>query len=513
MQLKSLCFRRSVLAVICLLPAFVILFTGAVSPSHAGGTLRFGMYEDAISLDPIIPSDNASIHTILLIFDQLVRTGCSGESIEPGLAESWEISTDRLTYTFHLRTAHFSNGQPVTAQDVVFSLNRAAGKESRWASFYKPIKEMQAVDPQTVKLILKEPFTPIMANLAMWSASIVPRELVEKDPKAFANRPVGSGPFILKEWRKGEKLLMVKNPYYWQTGKPYVDSVDISIDPEDNTRMLKLRSGELDIAASVPFNMINTLEKAKNVDIVVSDVLRSDFILLNTTRKPFDDVRVRRALNLAVNKEQIIQTILFGMGKVAKSTLPIMRYYNHDIEPYTYNPAKAKELLAQAGFPDGFKSTMLVVSGEPAAGQAAVVIQDSLKQIGVDIQISMLEGGTHWETTKSGNYDMAMSYCTSDTLDPDQIIGFTMLTPGRADSYHTRFKNEEINQLFVQGRTTPDGPQREQIYKKLLALHYQDAPFIFLYHIPSVYAAQTNVHNFRICATSNYRLEDVMLQK
>ena len=513
MQLKSLFFRRWVVTAIFLLTALVLSFSANVSPSFAGGTLRFGMYEDAISLDPIIPSDNASIHTILLIFDQLVRTGCSGESIEPGLAESWTISPDNLTYTFKLRTAHFSDGKPVTAEDVVFSLNRAAGKESRWASFYKPIKAVQALDPQTVKLTLKEPFTPIMANLAMWSASIVPEAIVAKDPKGFANRPVGSGPFMLKEWRKGEKMIMAKNPHYRQAGKPYLDGVEFSVDPEDNTRMLKLRSGELDIAANVPFNMISTLEKAKRVNIVVNDVLRSDFILLNTTRKPFDDIRVRQALNLAVNKEQIIKTILFGMGKVAKSTLPIMRYYNHDIAPYTYDPAKAKELLAQAGYPNGFESTMLVVSGEPTASQAAVVIQDSLKKIGVDIKISMLEGGTHWETTKSGNYDMAMSYCTSDTLDPDQIIGFTMLTPGRADSYHTRFKNEEINRLFVEGRTTPDGDQREQIYKKLLAMHYHDAPFIFLYHIPSVYAARDNVQDFRICATSNYRLEEVKLQQ
>lgn len=509
---KRRLIRLAALGAALLLMALVFTVSGVVAPALAKGTLRFGMTEDPISLDPVIPSDNASIHTILLIFDQLVRAGVTGETIEPGLAESWTISDDGLEYTFKLRAAKFSTGDPVTAEDVVFSLKRAAGKESRWASFYKPIKGVTALDTQTVKIVLKEPFTPIMSNLAMWSASIVPKKVVEKDPKGFATKPVGSGPFSVKEWRRGEKIVMVKNPYYWQQGKPYLDGVEFFIEPEDNTRILKLRSGELDVAANAPFNLIQSLEKDKDVNVVVNDVLRSDFVLLNTTKKPFDNVKVRQALNMAVDREQIIKGILFGRGKIAKSSLPIMKYYNHDIETYKFDLEKAKSLLADAGHPDGFEAELLVISGQPVASQTAVVMQSSFQKLGVKIKISMLEGGTHWDTTKSGNYEMALSYCTSDTIDPDQIIGFTMLTPGRADSYHTRFKNEKINELFVKGRTTLDGPAREKIYKEILSLHYQDAPFIFLYHIPSVYGVRSNIKNFQICATSNYRLEEVKIE-
>jgi len=502
---KSLRFFSSV-------SLFLITFIVAVGFSNetkAGGTLKFGMIEDAISLDPIIPSDNESIWTQLLIFDQLVRTGVNGTEVEPGLAGKWSVSENGLEYTFNLRDAKFSNGQPVTAEDVVYSLNRAAGENSRWASFFKPIKNVVAVDAKTVKLILKEQFTPILSTLGLFSASIVPKSVVEAGEKNFANNPIGSGPFKLEKWGKGEKIVLVKNSYYWQPGKPHIDGVEFYIEPEDNTRMLKLQNGELDIAANVPFNMIKTFEKNKDIDIQVTNVLRSDFILMNTTKKPFNDIKVRHALNLAIDKEQIIQTILFGMGKIAKSSLPIMKYYNHDIVPYESNLEKAKKLLTEAGYPDGFSATLLVISGQPVANQTAVVVQDAYRKLGIDLKISVLEGGTHWETTKSGNYDMALSYCTSDTIDPDQIVGFTMLTPGRADSYHTRYSDPKINELFEKGRKVLDSPEREAIYKEIQSLHYQDAPFVFLYHIPAVYGVRSSIKEFIVCATANYRLEEV----
>lgn len=509
--MKATRFRTvmSVLSV-CLLVGFIT--PGLSNQAQAESVLKFGMIEDIISFDPIIPSDNASIWTQLLIFDQLVRTGVKADKVEPGLASSWSVSENGLEYTFHLRDAKFSNGQSVTADDVVFSLQRAAGEASRWASFFKPIQKVEAIDPQTVKIFLKEPFTPILSTLGLFSASIVPRNVVEKDEKSFANQPIGSGPFMLENWRKGEKIILTKNPNYWQPGKPYVDKVEFYIEPEDNTRMLKIQNGELDIAANVPFNMIQSLKKIKDIDVVIADVLRSDFILLNTTKKPYDDIRVRQALNYAVDKQQIIDTILFGMGKVAKSTLPIMKYYNHDIQTYDYNLEKAKALLKEAGYDKGFTATLLVVSGQPVANQTAVVVQDAYRKLGIDVKISLLEGGTHWETTKSGKYDMALSYCTSDTIDPDQIVGFTMLTPGRANSYHTQFKDERINELFVKGRALPDGPNREAIYKEIQKLHYNDAPFVFLFHTPAVYAIRSNVKDFVLCATSNYRLEDVKIK-
>jgi peptide/nickel transport system substrate-binding protein len=489
--------------------ASFFLLIGISAQAHAGGVMRLAMIEDALSLDPIIPSDNASIWTVLLIFDQLVRTGVDGKTLEPGLAEKWDISEDGIEYTFYLRDAKFSTGEDVTANDVAYSLERAAGEESRWASFFKPIKKVEVVDKKTVKIILHKPFTPMLSNLALWSASIVSKSAVEKEGKNFANNPIGSGPFRLEKWSKGDKIVIAKNAYYWQKGKPYLDKVELLIVPEDNARMLKIQSGEVDVAASVPFNMIESLKRMKDMEIQVVDVLRSDFILMNTTKKPLDDVRVRRALNCAADKEGIIKSILFGMGKVAKSTLPIMRHYNHDIEPYPYNIEMAKELLDKAGYPKGFSAELIVISGDPVAKQAAVIIQDSFRKIGIDLRISLLEGGTHWQTTKSGKYDLALSYCTSDTIDPDQIVGFTMITPGRADAYHTRFKDERVNELFEKARITPEGPEREQMYKEIQKRLHDAAPYIFLYHIPAVYAFRSNVKNFKVLPTSNYRLEEV----
>ena len=237
-----------------LLSAVLAIALGlAGAQTAAAATLRLGVTADALSTDPIASSDNPSIWTQLLLFDQLVRPSRDGTRLEPGIAESWKVSADGKEYEFKLRAnAKYSNGDPVTAQDVEFSLRRAAGEKSQWGRFFRPITEYRVVDARTIVMRLDTPFTPMLNNLAMFSASILPAKLVESQGAAFFDKPVGSGPFILTQWARGQKQTMVKNPHYWESGKPRLDGVTIEILPEDNSRVLKLKAGELDAIIGIP---------------------------------------------------------------------------------------------------------------------------------------------------------------------------------------------------------------------------------------------------------------------
>jgi peptide/nickel transport system substrate-binding protein len=489
-----------------------LLLSSALVAQADAATFRLGVASDALTVDPIASSDNPSIWTELLIYDQLVRPSKDGTKLEPGIAESWTVSPDGKEFRFKLRDAKFSDGSPVTAADVAFSLKRAAGEKSEWGRFFRPITSYEVVDDHTIVMKLDKPFTPILNNLAMFSASILPQKLLEAQGAAFFEHPVGSGPFILKSWSRGQKQELVKNPNYWEKGKPSLDAASIEVVPEDNSRVLKLKAGELDAIIGVPFNQAESLKSDPNVRVGVAPVFRIDLVQLNTTKAPFDKLAVRQALNYALDKDAIVKGILRGNAKPATSSIPVMAYHNTDLKPYPLDLAKAKELLKQGGVPDGFKTSMLVSAGDVTARQVASAIQASLKKIGVEVELQTIEGSSQFSTTKTGNFQMSLSYATSDTIDPDQLVGFTVVNPERANAFHTQWKSEKLNELYAQERTTLDGPERGKQFKEIEALTHEGAPFIFLYTPNQPYASRKTVSGFEVLPTSNYSLKDVVLK-
>lgn len=472
-------------------------------------TLRVAIGVDPVSLDPIATSDNASIWTQLLIYDTLIRPSRDGTDLEPGLAESWEVSEDGLTLTFQLREAQFSNGTPVTAEDVKFSLERATSEQSNWRRFFRPITGYEITGDREIKLMLDKPFTPALNNLAMFSGAILPKKLVEAQGDAFFGAPVGSGPYSLTEWTRGSKITLKANPHYWQEGKPYIENAELDIVTEGSARTIKLEAGEVVAIIDPPLNQIEALKAKDGIVVGTAVPYRSDFVLLNTTKPPFDDERVRRALNMAVDKEALIQGVLYGSGKVAASAMPPMRYADESLEPYAYDLDAAKALMEEAGLGDGFEAELLVNSGIAAHRNVAVALQAMMQPLGVNLNIQMVEGGTHWQTTKAGNYEMAVSYATSDTIDPDQLIGFLAVNPERANAYHTEWQSEQLNELYQEERVTENGEARGEMFREMVQILHDGAPYIFLYHPASVWVTRDNVEGFEILPTSNFRLEDV----
>jgi peptide/nickel transport system substrate-binding protein len=242
---------------------------------------------------------------MLNVYDQLTRVAPGSREIEPGLAASWDASADGTTYTFHLRDGKLPDGTPVTSSDVVWSLQRLF-KSATSGFFFAAFESVTAVDPKTVKIQLKQPWAPALADLSLYSASILPQKLVEAKKDEFFNAPVGTGPFYVTEWAKGDHISLKKNPNYWDAGKPYLDAVDFLVIPDDNTRVIKLQAGEVDIATDLPYSQIDSLKQQQGIVVQTDPLARVDYIALNHTRAPFDDVNVRKAINLAVNKDQII---------------------------------------------------------------------------------------------------------------------------------------------------------------------------------------------------------------
>jgi peptide/nickel transport system substrate-binding protein len=473
---------------------------------------RLGIFADAQSLDPIATSDNPSIWSQLLIYDTLIRPARDGTKLEPGLAESWTSNADGTEFVFKLRDAKFSDGTQVTVDDVIASLKRAQSDQSNWKRFFKPISRMEAVDARTVKIALDKPFTPLLNNLALFSAAILPAKQLQEKGASFFEKPIGSGPFMLKNWARGSKIELAANPNYWQKGKPSVKEVDIMVIGEDNSRVLQLQAGQIDAMINVPVNQIKSIASSGDITAKVAPVYRIDLVQLNTREKPLDNEKVRQALNYAIDKEGIIQGLLFGTGTPAVSSMPVMRYHNTALKPYPHDPEKAKALLKEAGLPDGFSMTMLVQSGDTTFQQVGAAIQANLQDVGVKTELQLIESGAQWDTTKSGKYQASLSYATSDTVDPDQLIGFTAVNPERADAFHTEWKSDRLNELYDKERVTADGPEREKMFQEMEQIVHDGSPFIFLYNKGATYAYRNNVEGFEVLPTSNWRLEDVVVK-
>ena len=304
-----------------------------------GGSISLSLADDDVqSFDPIIPTDNMSIWTMLLIYDQLIRVAPDGISLEPGLAESWTISDDLLTYTLTLRETTFHDGTTVVADDVVHSLDRAAHDElSTWASMVTAVSTITAPDPKTVVITLNSVYTPFEADLALFACSIIPKAAHEAQKEELFNKPIGSGPFIFDSWEKGTQIVLKKNPTYWDAGKPYLDEVVLKVLVDANARMLQFQGGEIDIATAVPYSQIESLKANPDVVVLQDSVARFDYIGFNVLREPWTDKNLRQAINYAVDKQQLIDNVLFGSAVAANTYLPLMAGHDDSIAGYPFD--------------------------------------------------------------------------------------------------------------------------------------------------------------------------------
>lgn len=488
-------------------------FVGSVSAQDApkmGGSISMSLADsDASSFDPPVPPDNMAIWTMLLFYDQLVRVAPDGLSLEPGLATEWSASDDGLHYTFKLRDAAFHDGTPVTSADIKYCLERAAKGETAWQFILSVIDTVDTPDEKTAVINLSSVWAPFEADLAIFAASIFPKAAHEAQGDALFDAPIGSGPFMFDSWDRDVQIVLKKNPSYWDAGKPYLDELTFKVLPDSNARMLQFQGGELDIVTSVPPNQIDAIKSNPDYVLIENAVARIDYIGINVTREPFTNVAIRQAMNYAVNKQSIIDNVMFGAAEVATSFLPKMPGRDASLTGYPYDPEKAKELAGDA-VTAGWSATLIIGAGDAVAAQIAQLLVSDLAVIGGQISVEQVEGGAFNDRVfGTQDFDLYMGYFTTDIIDPDELASFAVLSDGGVMAVGTGYKNETVDQLLKDAQKELDPAKRQEMYNQVQKTHLDEAPFIFLFYPTGRTAVRSYVKNFNILPTGNYRLWEV----
>jgi peptide/nickel transport system substrate-binding protein len=494
-----------------------------VLPAQAatrGGTLVFGRAMESEFLDPAHTSQNADIWLSLNLYDTLLLASADGGSgVEPGLASAWKMSEDGKTITFTMRPGiKFSNGSPIEPSDVKWSLDRARAKDTGgdFSSLLASIESIDTPAPDQVIVHMRHPDPVILQALATFNSGIMPEKLLMAAPgatldeksKNFAEHPIGSGPFMLTSWQRNTEMVMGRNPYYWKKDAagqqlPYLDAIRFVIIPDDATRILKLRAGELDIAEFVPYSRVAELKADSKLNMVLFPAAQTNYFTLNLrptlkdgTKNPLADVRVRQALNYATDKDALIQVVSYGTGTPARSFMPMSTPFSYGPTPlYPYDIAKAKTLLQQAGYANGFDITCLVLSGNADDAAKVATLQQLWSQIGVRLKIEQLESSTRLARYNAGDFQMRTSLWTNDINDPNEITAIFAYYPVRQNN-RSGWDDKRIGTLFEQSQEELDPAKRAAQYKEIQERYAEAAPIVFAFEVPYPIAMSKRVHDF-----------------
>jgi peptide/nickel transport system substrate-binding protein len=480
-----------------------------------GGNLVIDIDTPQQNFDVNQTSDNESIWAYDQVAQTLYINGPDGKTLEPCLATSYSLSADKLSWTFQLRHGvRFSTGAPMTSKDVAFSIDQALNPNSVWSFIDGSIKSVSATGPYTVVVTTKHPWAPLLADLALFANAVVPYGFGGQSRAQFFQHPVGTGPFELSAWVKGEYLKLTKNPYYWEPGKPYLDSVTYQAVADAPTRVLQLEGGKAQVIESAPFALLSSI-KAAGYDIGLFPSTRIDYVTMNELYKPLADVHVRRAISYAIDTKAVMQAIFFGYGEAADSPLmPSVNFYSPASAVLSYNLARAKAELAKSAYPHGgFSIDFITGSGDPIQTGVAQIVQDELSKLNIQVKIRLLDPSQVTDQEQSFHFGMRETYWTMDIVDPDEWVSFGF--DGRAGSYSnfTHYNSPEVDKLVTEAEETFSSSARAALYGQIDNLVASQAPMVWLGYSPYSYAYSPGVHGFFVYPEGNAHLEDVWLSR
>lgn len=507
--------RVIVVAAVAGMLALVTACSGSGESSGSSDTLTLA---NAVKVDNIDPGANpAANETIWLeqnLWSRLVKPSADATEVEPALAKSWDISDDELTYTFHLRSAKFSDGSPITADDVAYSINRARANPTAWGFLVTAVKSITAPDSSTVVVKLAEPHAPLLADLAIYAFGVIPEKSVKaagsngtgEDPTGtyFTETPiVTSGPFYVASYEPNSEVVLKANKYFWGD-KPRVNTLNIKVIPNDNDRVLALQSGDVDVIENPPVSQRDQINANPNLAVDYFNSTRVDMLLMNNKNKYLSNIKVRHAIRYALDMETMNDFAYKGKAVIGTSPMPYkMLYWNDNLKPWPRDVDMAKQLLADAGYPNGFSLDLITVSGDTIQEAKAVSIQDSLKEIGINVEISSYELQTAYNNEDKPDYDMGFRYWTNDIIDPDEVASF-LISPASASNL-TNWENPEVAKLVVQARKEGDKGKRAKLYDEVQQLQYEQMPFIPLLYPPFSYARGEWVDGFEVSPLGTYQ--------
>jgi peptide/nickel transport system substrate-binding protein len=472
-----------------------------------GGDLVYERQAATATLDPLNPlNGNGDIFTYNVIYSGLVRSDPTGRTnkIVPSLADRWTVSGDGKTYTFHLRPGvKFSNGQPLTAEDVAWTLNRFGNPKINgiMAAVAVGFGTATAVNNSTVRVQLKKPVAAFLYNISIWPAFVMPKNLVEKQGKAFFKHPVGTGPFMVKSYVKGSHITLVRNPNYWERGKPYLNSVRFNFVGDSNTRILALRAGNAQAIDVVPFSQVNSLRADKKIVVQTAKVPLFLGLWLNHLRAPFADVNVRKAMQYAIDRTLINTQIFAGLGKIPNSVLMgfALDAPASVVKPYPYDVAKAKALMSRSKFPQGFSTTLLYPAGTDFYRQLALALQQEFGAIGIKIKLIEQDTATvtnDWFTRK---FDLVFPFAsfTSDLTVPDEYADFLADWNNGFHGFESSWRDPAVQKKVLQFETTRSVSARAKQWAQIQQTLMNLTPVINVLKLPFI-----DAHAANLCGTN-----------
>lgn len=475
-----------------LMLAFSFVFSLAVfaEPQH-GGSLTIAMEYDPSTLDPLGMTDTPAANVFMHVAEALFRVDPDGV-LEYLLAESYEVSDDSLVWTFFLRQGvEFHDGTPFNAEAAKWNLIRFRD-EASFGFLLAQIVDIDIVDEYTIRVHLDEPFAPLLSHLAHSFTGLLSPTAVE----AGVDYPVGTGPFKYVEWTPATRLVLERNPNYWGEG-PYLDRLVFLPIPEGGTRVMMLLAGEIEATTLIPVDDVALVEENPDTVAVIMPSLGHQYIGINCQRGPLADPLVRQALNYALDKEEFVDFVFGGFAEIADSVIAPGVFGYTKVGPYPYDPEKARELLTEAGYPDGFSTTIRYNPGWRELG--AEVLQAQLAEVGIDARLISMEWGSYLEFTnrpvEQSEVDIYMLGWTTVTSDADYAL-YALLhgdqwAPG--GSNRSFYRNERVDELLDAARRTPVAEEREQLYAEALELIWEDAPWVFILFTQNRFGVRSNV--------------------
>ncbi|WP_326948758.1 ABC transporter substrate-binding protein [Amycolatopsis sp. NBC_01307] len=479
-----------------------------------GGELTFARSQDPLGLDPMAVTDNGSIFLLYNVFDTLVTINADSTGVVPALATSWTTSTDGTRYVFTLRPGvRFSDGTPVTAQDVAFSLDRARGPDGAYAFLFSHVTRVTATAAGTVEVVLDQPYPPLIDNLSLFAAGIVPRAAVQRDPAAFAAAPVGTGPFRVASRTKGQEVVLARNEHYWKPGRPYLDRITVLFVPDDTARILKLRAGEAQLAENVPRAEVDDLRENPDLAVSVDPAFQLDAVFFNCASPILAKREVRQALCHAVDVDGINRSVYYGLGSVANGVTPKMRGWSTDVRPYRHDPAAARQLLAGAGIPAGTELPLLVNSGDATAVAAAQVIEQGWRAAGLAPAIQQVDFATLAQRLQARDFVALLAYETADVPSPWEMPQLTFSPDSPTKGMFTSVRSSVLSDAVAAGPLRIAPADQDRALREVQQLGLDEAPLLPISFPPTVTGHQAEVRGFRAVGTAWWRLEDVWLAR
>jgi dipeptide transport system substrate-binding protein len=524
--------------------ACAAVLAGLLGAGSAGAkTLVYCSEGAPENFNPMINTTGTTFDANLPIYNRLVEFKPGTTEIGPGLAEAWDISPDAKVFTFHLRknaqwqsNKYFKPTRPFNADDVIFSFDRQWHDSNPYhkvsgggydyfgdMGMNDLLEKIEKLDDYTIRITLKRPNTPFLADMAMDFASIQSKEYADAllkmgKPELIDQQPIGTGPFEFVTYEKDTLIRYKKFPGYWGT-PPKIDVLVFAITPDPAVRLAKLRANECQIAPYPNPADLPSIKSDPKLQLMSQPGLNIGYLAMNTQKKPYDDVRVRRAINMAIDKKAILDAVYQGAGQPAKNLIPpTMWGYNNTIEDFPYDPAEAKNLLAAAGYPNGFDTDLWAMPVQrpydPDARRVAELMQADLAKVGIKAKIVSYEWGEYRKRIQQGEHQMALYGWTGDNGDPDNffvpLAGCAAARPGGGNV--AKWCNQEFEDLVEKAATLPKQADRAKLYEQAQVVMHREAPFYLIAHSVVFMPMTKAVVGYKMSPLGRHQFDDVDLQ-